>query len=97
MHNLAESLFVKGDDQSLINAGNQYYDTLISGLESEDEPQLKRIWWNAWMRRLQISDKLNQGTDVIALRVRQLEVRDPSLGGEPFRSEMKRLELKHAH
>ena len=95
MHNLAESLFAKGDEKSLIDSGNQYYDTLIAGLESEDEPQLKRLWWNAWMRRLQISDKLNQGTEVIALRVRQLEVRDPSLGGEPFRSEMKRLELKH--
>ncbi len=96
MHHMAESLFVKGDKDSLIQAATLYYDTLITGLDGEDDPQLKKLWWNAWMRRLQVSDQLNEGTADIQFRVRQLEVIDPSLGGEPYRSELKRLELKHA-
>ena len=96
LHQMAEALYSKGDETSMVEAGNAYYDTLIAGLDGQDDPELKRLWWNAWMRRLQISDRIDQGTDVIALRVRQLEITDPSLGGEPFRSEMKRLELKHA-
>ena len=61
MHQMAEALFVKGDRQSLVRAATTVYDVLIQGLDGNEEPVLKRIWWNAWMRRLQVSDRLNEG------------------------------------
>ncbi len=95
MHAMGECLYAAGDDESLIKAANQYYDVLIAALETEDHPDLRRIWWNAWMRRLQISDALGDGADEIPLRVRQLAMMYPDLGGEPFRSELNRLAVKH--
>ena len=41
-------------------------------------------------------DKLGQSVEDIPLRVRALELTDPNIGGEPYRSEFKRLQLKHA-
>lgn len=96
MNSMAESLFATGNEAALIDAANRFYDVLISGLENTDDPQLKRLWWNAWMRRLQISDKLGQSTDRIPLSVRQLKLVDEALGGEPFRSELNRLSVKYA-
>ncbi len=91
IHNTAETLFAVGDQPSLIEAASMY-DRLISGLS----PPYPPMWWNAWMRRLQVMDRLNQSASDIPLRVRALGFTDPNLGGEPYRSEFKRLELKHS-
>lgn len=104
LHNLGESYFAAGEKtpatpagrQALIEAATRYFDPLIAGLEGQDDPRLRSLWWNAWLRRLQVSDILNEGTEEIALRVRQLEKTvDQNLGGEPYRSKLKELERKH--
>ncbi len=87
----AETLFAMGDEKSLLSAA-QNYDRLIVGISAPFPP----VWWRAWLGRLQIMDKLNQSVEDIPLRVRALELTDPNLGGEPYRSEFKRLQLKHA-
>lgn len=89
----AEALFVKGDRDSLVEAG-ALYNRLIGGLPRPHPP----MWWEAWMRRLQIVDQIGdkEGKAEIPLRIRALEREDPALGGELYRPEFKRLELKHS-
>ncbi len=87
----AQNLYDRGDDGSLIQAV-RYYDRLITGL---GQPFPKE-WWIAWMRRLQINDRLNEGTEEIPLRVRQLRMTDPDLGGPVTRQELERLEHKYS-
>lgn len=86
----AQVLYEKGDDESLVEAV-RYYDRLITGLGAPYPPS----WWTAWMRRLQINDKLGEGTEEIPLRVRQLRMSDPGLGGPVTKLELERLERKH--
>jgi len=92
IYNTGEALFIVGQEESLIDAAVQF-DRLIGGLG----PPYPPVWWRAWMRRLQIMDKLNTDVEDIPLRIRALELTDPNLGGEPFRSELKRLQIKHAN
>jgi len=87
----AQALYDLGDEDSLIEAV-RYYDRLITGL---DQPFPKE-WWIAWMRRLQINDRLNEQTDEIPLRVRQLRLTDPDLGGPVTKQELERLEYIHS-
>jgi len=87
----AQLLYDRGDEASLIEAV-RYFDRLITGLESP-YPQ---AWWVAWMRRLQINDRLGERTQDIPVRVRQLRMTDPDLGGPMTRYELERLERKHA-
>ena len=86
----AEVLYQKGDEDSLVEAV-RYYDRLITGLGAPYPPE----WWTAWMRRLQINDRLGEGTDDIPLRVQQLQMTDPDLGGPVTKLELKRLEQKY--
>jgi tetratricopeptide (TPR) repeat protein len=86
----AEVLYQKGGDDSLVEAV-RYYDRLITGLT----PPYPSAWWTAWMRRLQINDRLGEGTEDIPLRVRQLRMTHPDLGGPVSRTELGRLEQKH--
>ncbi len=87
----AQVLYDRGDEDSLIEAV-RFYDRLITGLGA---PYPKE-WWTAWMRRLQINDRLNEGTQEIPLRVRQLRMTDPELGGPITKPELERLEHKHS-
>jgi len=88
----AEALFVKGDRASLVEAAG-LYDRLIGGLPRPHPP----MWWKAWLRRLQIIEKIgDEWVKDIPLRVRALEREDPTLGGELYRPEFKRLELKYS-
>ncbi len=91
MLEFAHVLYEKGDEDSLVEAV-RYLDRLITGL---GQP-FPREWWVAWMRRLQINDRLNEGTAEIPLRVRQLRMTDPNLGGPVTKQELERLEFKHA-
>lgn len=87
---MAESQHAMGDEKSMLKAA-EYYDRLIGGIP----PPFPKIYWQAWLGRLQIMDELNQAVGDIPLRVRALQLVDPNLGGEPYRSEFKRLQLKH--
>ena len=90
MFSHAESLFTSDDRETLIRA-TRLYDRLIQGLPAPYPP----LWWNAWMRRLQINDRLDEGTADIPLRVRQLKRTDPDLGGPRYREVLERLAEKH--
>lgn len=90
IHEYAETLFAVGGNDALIKAAG-YYDQLIMGLQ----PPYPDLWWNAWMRRLQIMDKLNESTADIPLRVAQLRLTDANLGGPRFRGTFIELEAKH--
>lgn len=89
MTEYAEVLFTDGQDASLREAA-EIFDRLIVGMDAPDP-----LWWNAWMRRLQINDRLKVGTDSIPLRIRQLRRTDQSLGGRRFRETFDALESKH--
>ncbi len=86
----AEVLYAKGDDDSLVESV-RYYDRLITGLGAPYPEE----WWIAWMRRLQINDRLGEGTEEIPLRVRQLRMTNPDLGGPITKMELERLERKY--
>lgn len=73
----------------------KWYDTILSGVQPDATGGYPPLWWNAWMRRLQVSDILDTGTEDISLRVRQLRLTDPELGGQPYKGELIRLENKH--
>jgi hypothetical protein len=87
----ADALFGQGDQQSLAQAA-RYYDQIIRGIQQAPFPS---VWWNAWLRRLQINDRLNQGTADIPLRVRQLRLEDPNLGGPRYRAGLEALAEKY--
>jgi hypothetical protein len=72
-----------------------FYDTIITRVQAENQ-KYPAIWWNAWMRRLTINDRLKQGTNEIAMRIGQLILIDPGLGGELYKGEFERLRNKHA-
>lgn len=94
MHEHAENLYAEGSENNLAAAAG-LYDRLITGLPA-GERGYPREWWNAWMRRLQINDRMNQNVAEIPLRVRQLKLTDPELGGNPFKETLERLSEKHA-
>lgn len=92
IHNAAEAYFATNDRTVLMTKAAPQYDKLIGGLPPPYPPE----YWNAWMRRLQINDILNQGVAEIPLRVQQLQMIDPGLGGEPYKTELETLRNKHA-
>ena len=99
LHAAGEAYFAAGlsngsvqDEASLIKSAS-FFDKIILGIPDRPFPPQ---WWNAWTRRLQVSEGMNQGVGNITPRVRELSRMDPGLGGEPYRSELQRLELKYA-
>jgi len=89
-----DALMQAGGQENLIAAARNY-DRIISGIQPDANGQYPEVYWRAWVQRLTISDRLNQGTEDIPLRVRQLKLYDPALGGEPYKSELERLAAKH--
>ncbi|MCC6580460.1 MAG: hypothetical protein IT440_08460 [Phycisphaeraceae bacterium] len=92
---LAESLYAVAGRDNLLEAA-ELNKILISGLPPDDQGRYPAPYWNAWRRYFQISEQLNENTDVIALRVRGLQASDDNLGGEPYKSELIRLMNKYA-
>ena len=99
IHEYAEALYAKGyqdgqvvDKNLLISAAKQYND-LIYGFSQGPFPP---VFWNAWMRWMQIADALGEATGGIPQKIKELSVIDPNLGGEPYRDELRRLEIKYA-
>ena len=86
----AESLFAIGDETSLRQAAS-YYDRLIVGLQSP----YPAMYWNAWLRRLQINNRLGELTEEIPLRIRQLRLDDPQLGGRAYQNGFEALEKQY--
>jgi hypothetical protein len=91
---MGESNFLMGTEAGLAQAA-PFYDTIITRVQAENQ-KYPAIWWNAWMRRLTINDRLKQGTSEIAMRIGQLILIDPGLGGELYKGEFERLRNKHA-
>ena len=79
---------------SLIASAN-VLNMILNGVEPYDDGKYPAEWWQAWVKRLQINDILGQDTQDIPFRIKQLRLTDPMLGGEPFRSQLQRLENKH--
>ncbi|MCE9590283.1 MAG: hypothetical protein K8S99_07145 [Planctomycetes bacterium] len=71
------------------------FNSIITGVPAENG-KYPDIWWNAWMRRLQISDLVQHGLEDIPLKVRQLEGVDTNLGGDRYKTELSRLRAKYA-
>ena len=94
IHETAEALYLLGTDEALTRATG-LYTALIDGLPADETGVYPTRYYNAWMRYLQISDKLSQNTADIALTVRQLQLSDPNLGGEPYKSELEKLLARH--
>ncbi|MEX2216578.1 MAG: hypothetical protein WD768_20865 [Phycisphaeraceae bacterium] len=67
----------------------------MTSLERVEAEILGKIWWQSWLRRLQVHDRLKIGTEHIPRIIKQLEGQYPQLGGPAFRSKFKALELKH--
>jgi len=92
IHEHAETLFQQGGEEALVKAA-QAYDKLIAGLRGRE----RDLYWHAWMRRLQINDRLGRHTKDIPRRVRQLKSRgDGELGGQPYREVLEGLAEKHS-
>jgi len=95
IHQTAEALYLLGTDEAL-NRATALYTALIDGLPADENGVYPTRYYNAWMRYLQISDRLSRNTADIALTVRQLRLSDPRLGGEPYESELEKLLMKHS-
>lgn len=91
LHALAGALIEVGDESSLVQAA-KHCDRIITGLG----PPYPPLWWQAWVWRLRINSQLGQNTRDIPLRVRQLRLTDPELGGPPYRQALEELERRHA-
>lgn len=90
LHEAAEVLFALGGERNLVQAA-ALYDRIITGFG----PPYPDMWWNAWARRLQINDVLGEATNDIPLRIRQLRLTDPDLGGPPHRQTLEELEARY--
>jgi hypothetical protein len=95
IHEMAETYFAEGTDDSLLRAG-QLYSQITQGLRPDSDGRYPSLFFQAWMRFMQVCDRLDQFTDQIPLTVAQLKQTDPNLGGEPYKSELERLSTKHA-
>jgi hypothetical protein len=87
---------VDDDGRRSLIAAADVLDTILTGVQPDDQGTYPSEWWHAWTRRLRINDILGEGTQDIPFRVRQLRLTDPMLGGEPFRTQLQRLENKYA-
>jgi len=95
IHEMAETYFAEGTDDSLLRAG-QLYSQITQGLRPGDDGRYPTLFFQAWMRFMQVCDRLDQYSEQIPLTVAQLKMTDPNLGGEPYKSELERLSTKHA-
>ena len=82
----------------------------ISNVQAD--PGLTSIWWATWTRDLQTIDALYELNSKkpgvtqnpyeplvkeIPLRIRALELDDPNLGGDPWKTDLSNLREKHLH
>lgn len=94
-HHLAEVLRQRGEDDGRDTARREeaadLYRRLIDSLDAGSP-----LWWNAWLRTLELAASRHDGPDVeIFLSVRRLEALDANLGGEPYRTGLRRLAREH--
>ena len=93
---LSESYFALNTRPSLAEA-DRYYLLLINGLQKPDAKTGRHapLFWNAWLRHLQIMDRTGQPSADITSRIERLKAMDADLGGEAFATEFERLNAKH--
>lgn len=99
IHSYGESLYAlgaKNNDEAIMTQAFQQF-AMILQTDWSGENKMPEIWWNAQMRQMQTLDILGKdATKDIPLRVRQLQqIHDRNLGGEPYRSQLLRLEQKY--
>lgn len=94
IHAAAETYYATGDPQTRLTKAAPQYDRIIGSL-GQQNGVYPAIWWNAWMRRLQINDQAGLDPRKIAQNVGRLEFIDPNLGGEPYKTTMTKLKTKH--
>lgn len=91
IHQAGETRTALGGRDNLVSAAS-HFDRII---RSYRRPPFPDIWWNAWMRRLQIAAELNENTSDIPLRIRRLRSLSPNLGGDRYRNTLQLLERQH--
>jgi hypothetical protein len=64
-------------------------------VEVRSNRAMKEIWWQSWLRALQLSDERNRGADAIPDRIASLRQLDANLGGTILRVQFERLARKH--
>ena len=95
IHEYAECLYASGGRENLKQAG-VYFDRLIQSLPVDEKGKYPPLYWNAWMRRLQISDQFAGEGESILRRIKQLGYIDHELGGEPYRTQLNKLAEKYS-
>lgn len=86
---LAEALYTGGDQAALAEAMPIY--TRLARALPEGTP----AWWVAELRRLQILERVNRNTEVIAPRVARLQAAHPDLGGGTLKTAFLALAARH--
>jgi hypothetical protein len=101
VNSLGEAYFAAGagGSQDMLYQAAGQFDKIINFYNDEGpgpNNAYPDLYWNAWLRRLQVLDRLGENTGDIPLRVKQLRLTDPMLGGEPYKGQFERLETKYA-
>jgi tetratricopeptide (TPR) repeat protein len=86
----AECLFAL-DDDGLAEAMQLYRRIAESTAGKADD-----YYWQSQLRMLQILSRTGRNTHRIAPHVQRLRQKDPELGGERFRREFERLQIRHS-
>ena len=82
-------------------AASAIYRRLIDELDPQQNVEARanramlEIWWQSWLRALQLSDERNRGADAIPDRIASLRQIDANLGGTILRVQFERLFRKH--
>ena len=108
IYNHAETLFYAAREDADPARKNQrqlaasaIYRRLIDELDPQQNVEARanramlEIWWQSWLRALQLSDERNRGADAIPDRIASLRQIDANLGGTILRVQFERLFRKH--
>ncbi|MDX1681716.1 MAG: hypothetical protein R3336_01225, partial [Phycisphaeraceae bacterium] len=104
LHSMAEAYFARAvkdgkvvDEAMLKEKARPIYIRLISDLGPGPDGNYPDIWWNAWVKVLKMNSLLGEGVEDIAIRVEQLRKgTSANLGGQPYKRELEKLQLRHA-
>ncbi len=81
-------------NQEQLSAAAKLYNQLIGGLKAQNG-KYPPMWWQSWLRLLQIRDLLRINPQEIPGLVDRLKATDKDLGGPQFKPEFERLQRKN--